>query len=139
MQHNSKLTSRAQTLRKNMTKEERRLWYEYLRDYPHRFRRQVTFGNYILDFCCSTAKLAVELDGSQHYQPECQAYDKCRTAFLHCAGITVLRFSNADVMRNLTGVCQTIDMAVNERITTPLRGVTSPAPSGGTLPKGEGN
>ena len=64
MEHNQKLTPRAQQLRKNMTKEERKLWYEYLRDYPHQFRRQVAFGNYILDFYCAAAKLAIELDGS---------------------------------------------------------------------------
>ena len=139
MEHNHKLTSRAQELRKNMTKEERRLWYEYLRDYPYQFRRQVPFGNYILDFYCAAAKLAVELDGSQHYEPEGQEYDNRRTAHLNRMGITVLRFSNTDVMRNLSGVCQMIDMAIYERIITPLRGVTSPAPCGGTLPKGEGS
>ena len=83
MQHNSKLTSRAQSLRKNMTKEERRLWYEYLHNYPYRFRRQVTVGKYILDFYCATAKLAVELDGSQHCEPAQLLYDEQRTAYLY--------------------------------------------------------
>ena len=115
MEHNSKLTSRAQELRKNMTKEERRLWYEYLHTYPYRFRRQVTFGNYILDFYCAAAKLSIELDGSQHYTPEGQQYDTIRTAYLNRLGIKVLRFSNLDVLQNLRGVCQTIDMAVAER------------------------
>ena len=78
MLHNSKLTSRAQELRKNMTKEERKLWYEYLRNYPYRFRRQVAFGNYILDFYCASAKLAVDLDGSQHYESAGQQYDRER-------------------------------------------------------------
>ena len=139
MEHNKKLTSRAQQLRKNMTKEERKLWYDYLRNYPYQFRRQVAFGNYILDFYCAAAKLAIELDGSQHYEQEGQEYDSRRTAYLNRAGIMVLRFSNTDVMRNLTGVCQMIDMTINERIITPLQGVTSPAPCGGTLPKGEGH
>ena len=116
MRHNSKLTSRAQTLRKNMTKEERKLWYDYLRNYPHRFRRQVTFGNYILDFYCAAAKLAVELDGSQHYEPEGQRYDSDRSEYLRSIGIQVLRFSNIDVLKNLRGVCQSIDMAVAERM-----------------------
>ena len=138
MQHNTKLTPFAQKLRKNMTKEERRLWYEYLRDYPYQFRRQVTFGNYILDFYCAAAKLAIELDGSQHYEPEGQRYDAQRSAYLRRIGIQVLRFSNTEVLQNLTGVCQAIDMAVAERINAPLRGATSPAPFGGTLPKGEG-
>jgi len=139
MKHNHKLTHRAQLLRKNMTKEERRLWYEYLRDYPYQFRRQVSFGNYILDFYCAAAKLAIELDGSQHYEPEAQAYDHRRTEHLNRMGIMVLRFSNTDVMRNLAGVCQEIDMAVDGRLIAPLRGATSPAPCGGTLPKGEGS
>ena len=139
MEHNKKLTSRAQQLRKNMTKEERKLWYDYLRNYPYQFRRQVAFGNYILDFYCAAAKLAIELDGSQHYEQEGQEYDSRRTAYLNRAGIMVLRFSNTDVMRNLTGVCQMIDMTINERIITPLQGVTSPAPCGGTLPQGEGH
>ena len=116
MQHNSNLTSRAQKLRKNMTKEERRLWYEYLRNYPYRFRRQVTFGNYILDFYCAAAKLAVELDGSQHYDPSGQSYDTKRTAYLNSIGIHVLRFSNIDVLENLRGVCQMIDMTVTQRV-----------------------
>ena len=116
MQHNSKLTARAQRLRKEMTKEERRLWYEYLHNYPHRFRRQVTFGNYILDFYCAAAKLAVELDGSQHYEPAQLEYDTRRTAYLNENGIQILRFSNLDVLQNLRGVCQTIDMTVAERM-----------------------
>ena len=115
MEHNYKLTSRAQTLRKNMTKEERKLWYEYLHSYPLRFRRQVAFGNYILDFYCAAAKLAVELDGSQHYEPDEQRYDENRTAYLNSIGISVLRFSNLEVLQNLSGVCQAIDLAVAER------------------------
>jgi len=99
-----------------MTKEERRLWYEYLRSYPHRFRRQVTFGSYILDFYCAAAKLAVELDGSQHYDPDKQRYDQKRTAYLNSIGIEVLRFSKLDILRNLRGVCQAIDLAVSKRV-----------------------
>ena len=116
MQHNKQLTSHAQNLRKNMTKEERRLWYEYLHDYPHRFRRQVTVGNYILDFYCASAKLAVELDGSQHCEPAELLYDERRTAYLNSLGIYVLRFSNLDVLRNLRGVCQQIDLVISARV-----------------------
>ena len=116
MEHNPKLTLRAQTLRKNMTKEERRLWYEYLRQYTHQFRRQVTFGHYILDFYCAAAKLAIELDGSQHYETDGQQYDEKRDAWLESQGIQVLRFSNTDVLQNLDGVCQVIDMTVKDRI-----------------------
>ena len=116
MYHNTKLTPRAQQLRKNMTKEERRLWYEFLKDYPYQFRRQVSFGNYILDFYCAAAKLAIELDGSQHFEPKELAYDQNRDALFQKNGILVLRFSNLDVLRNLLGVCQQIDMIIKQRI-----------------------
>ena len=117
MEHNSKLTQCAQTLRKNMTKEERKLWYEYLSHHAYRFRRQVTCGNYILDFYCAAAKLAIELDGSQHYEEAGQRYDANRDAWLENNGIHVLRFSNTDIHQNLAGVCQMIDMTVAERLT----------------------
>lgn len=116
MEHNSRLTKRAQTLRKNMTKEGSRLWYEYLRQYPYQFRRQVACGHYILDFYCAAAKLAIELDGSQHYEAEGQCYDAERDTWLARNGIQVLRFPNTDVLRNLSGVCQAIDMTVKDRI-----------------------
>ena len=116
MEHNTRLTSRAQTLRKNMTKEERRLWYEYLSNYPYRFRRQVAFGNYILDFYCAAAKLAIELDGSQHYDESTKQYDNKRTAYLNSIGIQVMRFSNLDVLLNLRGVCQAIDIEIASRV-----------------------
>ena len=116
MQHNANLTDRAQELRKNMTKEERRLWYEYLRSYPYRFRRQVTCGRYILDFYCAAAKVAVELDGSQHYEPSGRKYDEDRDSYLNGIGIRVLRFSNLDISRNLRGVCEFINQVVLERM-----------------------
>ena len=112
MQHNKKLTGLAQKLRREMTKEEKQLWYHYLREYPVRFRRQVTCGKYILDFYCAKAKLAVELDGSQHYEEEGLAHDAARTAYLESLGLEVLRIPNNEVMKNLEGVCE----AIYERI-----------------------
>ena len=108
--------SKAQTLRKNMTKEERRLWYDFLKAYPVQFRRQYAVGNYIVDFYCYKAKLVVELDGSQHYEPKGQEYDLCRTAFLQKQGLTVMRFSNLDVLQRFAGVCEQIDRYVRENI-----------------------
>ncbi len=116
MQHNRKLTSRAQELRKQMTKEERRLWYEYLHCYPYRFRRQVTCGGYILDFYCAAAKLAVELDGSQHYEPQASAKDDWRTEFLKGYDIKVLRIPNNEVTQNFSGICEYIDDAVRQSL-----------------------
>ena len=66
--HNKQLVPLAKQLRKEMTKEERHLWYDFLRSYPVRFSRQKVLGKYIADFYCAEAKLVIELDGSQHYE-----------------------------------------------------------------------
>ena len=86
MEQNQNLKKNAQMLRKNMTKEEAHLWYQFLCRYPLRFRRQYVIGNYIADFYCHQAKLVVELDGSQHYSPEEQEYDRKRTNYLQSQG-----------------------------------------------------
>ena len=99
-----------------MTKEERRLWYGYLRDHHVKFYKQKIIRPYIVDFFCSAAKLAVELDGSQHYDPQGQAYDVRRTAYLEEQGILVLRFSNTDVLRRMEGVCEQIDEMIKHRL-----------------------
>ena len=106
----------AQTLRKNMTKEERHLWYDFLKTYPVQFRRQYAIGCYVTDFYCYQAKLVVELDGSQHYMPQGQEHDQKRTAFLENQGLMVLRFSNLDVLKRFAGVCEQIDLTVKSRI-----------------------
>ena len=108
-------TPLAQTLRKNLTKEEAKLWYQFLRRYPLQFRRQRPFGNYIVDFYCAKAKLVVELDGSQHYEPRGLAYDEERTAYLQGLGLKVLRYANNDVLQRFTQVCESIDMEVKMR------------------------
>ena len=113
---NKEILRRSQELRKNMTKEERHLWYDFLKEYPVQFKRQVPFENYITDFYCFQAKLVVELDGSQHYEPEEMEYDKKRTAYLESVGLTVLRFSNLDISKNFCGVCEQIDMVVRNRL-----------------------
>ena len=115
MEQNSGLVKRAQMLRKNMTKEEARLWYQFLCRYPLRFRRQYVIGNYITDFYCHKARMVVELDGSQHYTPEEMEYDRKRTIYLESQGLKVLRFSNLDVIRQFHSVCESVDMAVKER------------------------
>ena len=82
MERNQKLKANSRVLRKNMTKEEAHLWYQFLCRYSPRFRRQYVIGNYIVDFYCHQTKVAVELDGSQHYDPETIEYDKKRTEYL---------------------------------------------------------
>lgn len=104
----------AQKLRREMTRQERHLWYDYLNTCPARFRRQKQFGNYIVDFYCATHRLVIEIDGSQHYEPEEKARDEARTAYLNDLGLTVVRFSNHDVDAYFTDVCETIDRLVRE-------------------------
>ena len=106
---------RAKELRQNMTQQEQRLWYGFLRGYPLQFYRQRPVDRYILDFYCSKAKLAVELDGGQHFSGEELVHDLNRTEALNRMGIQVLRFSNADVDRNFRTVCSEIDRTVKSR------------------------
>ena len=115
MERNAKLTSNAQTLRKNMTKEEYKIWNQFLRCYKPRFHRQYVIGNYIADFYCHKAKLVVELDGAQHFTPEEQEYDQKRSEYLKAQGLKVVRFSNLDVLRRLREVCEEIDRLVEVR------------------------
>jgi len=112
MERNEKLTENARSLRKQMTKEEAHLWYQFLCRYKPRFHRQYVIGNYIADFYCHQAKIVVELDGSQHCDPGKIEYDQERTEYLRSQGLEVLRFSNLDVMRQFRSVCEAIDMAV---------------------------
>lgn len=103
---NPSLTPNAQTLRKNMTKEERRLWYEVLKPLPKTVHRQKVFGKYIVDFYCAEAKLVIELDGSRHYEGSAPAADAARDAYLRSLGLSVVRYSNLDVQQNFTAVAE---------------------------------
>ena len=114
--HNRQLISLARQLRKEMTKEERHLWYDFLRSYPVRFSRQKVLGKYIADFYSAEAKLVIELDGSQHYEKENMESDAERTTFLKNYGLTVIRIPNNEVNRNFRGVCEYIDAAVKQSL-----------------------
>ena len=103
----------ARELRNNMTKEERHLWYDFLRSQPVRFLRQKPIGPYIVDFYCAQAKLAIELDGSQHFEQEALAKDELRTRFLYAQGIKVIRFTNRQINQQFPEVCQTILAVLN--------------------------
>ena len=105
----------ARRLRREMTKEERKLWYEFLRSYPVRFMRQRAIGRFIVDFYCAQAKLVLEVDGSQHYEPEGIAYDAERSEVLAARGIYVLRIPNNAVRENFRAVCEQIDSEVKKR------------------------
>ena len=114
--HNKQLVPLAKQLRKEMTKEERHLWYDFLRTYPVRFSRQKVLGKYIADFYSAEAKLVIELDGSQHYEDNNIAKDTERTAFLESYGLTVIRIPNNEVNRNFRGVCEHIDTTVKQSL-----------------------
>ena len=118
--HNKQLVPLAKQLRKKMTKEERHLWYDFLRSYPVRFSRQKVLGKYIADFYCAEAKLVIELDGSQHYEPDNAQKDDERTEFLKGYGLNVLRIPNNEISRNFRGVCEYIDAAVKQSLSQPV-------------------
>ena len=105
---NRKLAANAKTLRRNMTKEERHLWYDFLKQLPVMVHRQKVIGNYIVDFYIAEAKLVIELDGSQHYEEDGKRADAVRDSQLNALGLTVLRYSNADIHHRFREVCQDI-------------------------------
>lgn len=106
----------ARHLRKTMAREEGILWRCYLRKYPVRFYRQYAIGEYIADFYCRQAKLVIELDGLQHFMEAGQEHDPKRTGFMEKFGIQVLRFTNKEILSNLYGVCEYIDLVVKNRL-----------------------
>ena len=114
--HNKQLVPLAKQLRREMTKEERHLWYDFLRTHPMRFSRQKVLGKYIADFYSAKAKLVIELDGSQHYEESEMEKDAERTAFLESYGLTVIRIPNNEVSKNFRGVCAYIDTAVSQSL-----------------------
>ncbi|MDY3296824.1 endonuclease domain-containing protein [Selenomonas sp.] len=105
--------SRVKQLRKEMTREERHLWYDFLKGCPQKFQRQKAIGPYIVDFVCYSAKLVVELDGAQHYEAEALDHDERRTAYLREHGFRVLRFWNRDVQAHFDDVCAAIFQAMH--------------------------
>ena len=106
----------AKELRKNMTEHERKLWFTFLKDHPLRFSRQKVMDTYILDFYCHRAKLAIEIDGSQHYEELQENYDFERTAYLKKLGILVVRYTNRDISLHFNEVKADIDRILRERM-----------------------
>ncbi len=111
--YNSKLLQNARLLRKNMTKEERHLWYDFLKDLPIMVHRQKVIDCYIVDFYIAKAKIVIELDGSQHYEQIGKQKDTERDRHLSSLGLTVLRYSNLDVLHNFDAVCLDILNHIN--------------------------
>ena len=117
--YNSKMKETARSLRKNMTRQEKHLWYDFLRDYPVKWYRQRSVDRFIVDFFCFKARLVIELDGSQHYTEDGMEYDSIRTDILEKYNLEVLRFTNLEVDENFRGVCETIHVKVRERVQLP--------------------
>ena len=135
--NNPYLTRFSQELRTNMTKEEKHLWYDFLKKIPYTINRQKVVGNYILDFYCAEAKIAIELDGAQHYEHHAKEKDEKRDEFLNQQGIVVLRYTNLELNRNFDGVCfdilRNIEASINNKQHHLIRQASLP-PS----PQGEG-
>jgi very-short-patch-repair endonuclease len=110
--HNADLTPNARLLRKNMTKEERHLWYDFLRFYPVRFLRQKVIDHYVVDFYCHAAKLIIEVDGSQHFSEQGMSADALRTEHIEARNLTVIRIPNNAISTNFEGVCAYIDQYI---------------------------
>ena len=114
--HNKALVPVAKMLSKNMTKEEKHLWYDFLRTYPVKFLRQKVLGKYVVDFYCAKAKIVIELDGTQHYEDKEIEKDALRTEFLEKYGLKIIRISNLDINKNFEGVCTFIDNKVKQSL-----------------------
>ena len=130
MKRNLNLSDRAKDLRKNMTKQENHLWYDFLSKHEVRWYKQRVIDNYIVDFYCSRAKLVIELDGSQHYTKDGTEYDNERTNVLREYGIEVIRFSNNEIDTCFDGVCLKIEEIVKKRLSDFNQSVKVVAPSG---------
>ena len=113
---NNHILRNARVLRKNMTRQEKHLWYDFLQKYPVKIYKQRIIGNYIVDFYCAAAKLVIEIDGSQHYIGDGVNNDKTRDGFMADLGLKVIRFSNLDIDNNFEGTCMLIDKMIKDAI-----------------------
>ena len=114
--HNKMLTENAKILRNNMTKEEKHLWYDYLRKCPVRFSRQKVLGKYIADFYSAEAKIVIELDGAQHFEKENRIYDEKRTEFLEQYDLKIIRIPNGEINTNFEGISRYLDKQIEQSL-----------------------
>lgn len=112
---NNELLEKARELRKNMTEEEKKLWFGFLRKHSLRFRRQEIIGSYIVDFYCKERKLVIEIDGAQHYEHEAAEYDRKRTEYLEAIGMKVIRVRNGQINKEFENVCRYINGFIDKR------------------------
>ena len=109
-------TENARELRKNMTPQEVKLWYRYLKDYPIRILRQKVIGEYIVDFYCRQGNLAIEIDGNQHYAKDGLEYDKQRDCLIESYGIKTVRIKNKEIEEDFKNVCSKVDLEITKQI-----------------------
>ena len=110
------LTKRSGRLRRNMTRQEKHIWYDYLRKLPFTINRQMIIGSYIVDFYCAKAGIVIEIDGVQHYWKKQYLYDKKRTEKLESYGLQVIRFTNKEIDTKFESICIFMDKIFNEYI-----------------------
>lgn len=113
---NNGMLETAKKLRKELTPQERKLWYLFLRKYPVKIYKQRIIASYVVDFYCASARLVIEVDGLQHFSQQGIESDKHRTAVLKSFDLEVLRFTNHEVDKEFTAVCETIDFAIKARM-----------------------
>ncbi len=106
--YRNNLKTKARELRANMTEPERKLWFQFLRDFPHPVLRQKPIADFIVDFYCAHIELAIEVDGDSHFEEDAMTYDAKRTQALEKLGLRVLRFTNREVMEEFETVCERI-------------------------------
>ncbi len=112
----AEMRKRSRELRKNMTSEEKKIWYQFLRKYEYPVARQYVLGDYIADFYCAKARLIIEIDGAQHYDEAGQNYDAERTRFFETYGLEVIRLTNLQVNKQFRECCQYLDCIIKERV-----------------------
>ena len=117
--YNKALKPYAQKLRREMTKEEQHLWYQFFKPQGIKAKRQQIIRTFIVDFYIPSASLAIELDGSQHYEQEARIRDAERDAALSRIGILVLRYSNSDINLRFRDVCMDILLHIHQRTQLP--------------------
>ncbi len=112
---NQNLKKYAIEMRKNQTDEEKKVWYQILKGRTPKFHRQRIIGNYIVDFYCPQLRIAIEIDGYQHFYEETIEYDNKRTAYIEAQDIYVLRFENTEVNKDIEYVRFIIDNVCDAR------------------------
>ncbi len=114
LEYDRKLDERARALRREMTPQERKLWFLYLKKQPVKIYRQRVIGLFIVDFYCASAHLVIEADGASHYTEQGHAYDDERSDYLESLGLHILRFSNQQIDHDFRAVCETIGAEIEK-------------------------